>query len=261
MVCHMEIVLIAAFGVGGATMAGAVLGLLMKKIPDLFNDGIMGFSAGVMLAAALFGLMVPALEENPGVNVWLCGLGILAGAVFLKLADIFTPILHCFAGVGDKTFLDEGSARIDLAQLDKVLVFVTAIAIHNFPEGLAAGVGFGTSDIGNGISIAMGIALQNIPEGMVVIAPLLRAGVSKRRVLMFSIFTGSTEIIGTLLGYMAVSFFTPVLPFALGFAGGTILHVIVDEMVPEIHGHGHDTLASYSLIGGFIAMMVMWVYI
>lgn len=261
MVCLMKIVLIAAFGVGGATMAGAVIGLLMKKIPALFNDAIMGFSAGVMLAAALFGLMVPALEGNAFVNVWSCGLGILAGAVFLKLADIFTPILHCFAGVDEKTCLDGGGCAIDLQQLDKILVFVTAIAIHNFPEGLAAGVGFGTADIGNGISIALGIALQNIPEGMVVIAPLLRAGISKRRVLAFSIFTGSTEIIGTLLGYMAVSFFTPLLPFALGFAGGTILHVIVDEMVPEIHGHGHDTLASYSLIGGFIVMMVMGVYL
>lgn len=256
----MKIVLIAAFGVGGATLAGGVLGLIMKKIPDVFNDAIMGFSAGVMLSAAFFGLLVPALSENPAMNVWFCGLGILAGAIFLKLADIFTPILHCFAGVNERTCLND-NCEIDLKQLDKVLVFVTAIAIHNFPEGLAAGVGFGTSDIGNGISIALGIALQNLPEGMVVIAPLLRAGVTKRRVLGFSIFTGSTEVIGTVLGFLLVSFFSPLLPFALGFAGGTILHVIVDEMVPEIHGHGHDTLASYSLLGGFIIMMILNVYI
>jgi ZIP family zinc transporter len=257
----MKIVWIAAFGVGGATIAGGIIGLLMKRIPEVFNDAIMGFSAGVMLAAALFGLMVPALESTPRVNVWGCGLGILAGAVFLKLADIFTPILHSFAGVNEHNCLEDGTCSVDLEQLNKVLVFVSAIAIHNFPEGLAAGVGFGTEDVGNGISIALGIALQNIPEGMVVIAPLLRAGVTKRRVLFFSLFTGSTEIIGTLIGYLAVSFFTPLLPFALGFAGGTILHVIVDEMVPEIHGHGHDTLASYSLIGGFIVMMVLGVYI
>ncbi|MDO5603448.1 MAG: ZIP family metal transporter, partial [Oscillospiraceae bacterium] len=132
---------------------------------------------------------------------------------------------------------------------------------HNLPEGLAAGVGFGAGDVGNALTVAAGIALQNIPEGMVIISPLLLAGVGKGRTFAIAALTGVIEVIGTFLGYFAASFSAAVLPFALSFAGGTMLYIILDEMIPETHSHGHERLASWSLVAGFLVMLLMDVYI
>ena len=136
-----------------------------------------------------------------------------------------------------------------------------AIAIHNFPEGIAAGVGFGSDDIGNALSVALGIVLQNIPEGMIMVAPMLSVGISKRRTFLIAIFTGMVEVVGTLFGYVAVSVATIILPFALAFAGGTMLYVISDEMIPETHSHGYERQATYALIFGFMTMILMDYYI
>ena len=143
------------------------------------------------------------------------------------------------------------------ANLGKVMLFVMAIAIHNLPEGIAAGVGFGSGNIAQAMVIAGGIALQNIPEGIVIISPMLLAGVSKKRTLLIALFTGLIEVIGTFIGYFAVSIATAVLPFALAFAGGTMLYVISDEMIPETHAHGSQRGATYSLLVGFCLMLVM----
>ena len=143
------------------------------------------------------------------------------------------------------------------ANLNKVLLFVMAIAIHNLPEGIAAGVGFGSGNTAQAMIIAGGIALQNIPEGMVIIAPMLSAGVSKKKTLCIAMLTGFVEVVGTLIGYFAVSLATAVLPFALAFAGGTMLYVISDEMIPETHAHGDERGATYALLVGFCLMLVM----
>jgi ZIP family zinc transporter len=132
-----------------------------------------------------------------------------------------------------------------------------AIAIHNLPEGIAAGVGFGSGNDSQALIIAGGIALQNIPEGMVIIAPMLSAGVSKKRTLLIAALTGLVEVIGTLVGYLAVSVSTAILPFALAFAGGTMLYVISDEMIPETHHEGGERGATYALLAGFAVMMCM----
>ena len=132
-----------------------------------------------------------------------------------------------------------------------------AIAIHNLPEGIAAGVGFGSGDTSGALIIAGGIALQNIPEGMVIIAPMLAAGVSKKRTLLIAALTGLVEVVGTLIGYLVVSISTMILPFALAFAGGTMLYVISDEMIPETHAHGAQCGATYSLLCGFALMLCM----
>ena len=136
------------------------------------------------------------------------------------------------------------------------MLFVTAIAIHNLPEGIAAGVGFGTGDVSQALLISGGIALQNIPEGMVIIGPLLAAGVKPGRTFLIASVTGLIEVVGTLIGYFAVSISSIILPFALAFAGGTMLYVISDEMIPETHAHGHERGATYALLVGFCVMLV-----
>ena len=141
------------------------------------------------------------------------------------------------------------------------MLFVMAIAIHNLPEGIAAGVGFGSENISNAITVALGIALQNIPEGMVIVSPLIMAGVARKRVFFIACFTGVVEIVGTMIGFGAVSIATVILPFALAFAGGTMLYVVSDEMIPETHSHGYERMATYSLIIGFLTMLIMDFYI
>ena len=142
------------------------------------------------------------------------------------------------------------------AEQNKILLFVLAIAIHNLPEGIAAGVGFGGGDTTNAFLIAGGIALQNIPEGMVIIAPMLASGISKRRTFFIASMTGLVEVIGTFIGYFAVQVAEVILPFSLAFAGGTMLYVISDEMIPETHAHGSERGATYALLAGFCLMLV-----
>ena len=248
----MKLAIISAFGVGGATIAGVLIGFLFRKVPHKFNDAILGFAAGIMLSAAVLGLILPSLEEG---NVWITALGILCGAVFLNFADKLTPHLHHITGMDQETHADKQS------HLNKIMLFVMAIAIHNLPEGIAAGVGFGSENISNAITVALGIALQNIPEGMVIVSPLIMAGVAKKRGFFIACFTGVVEIIGTMIGFGAVSIATAILPFALAFAGGTMIYVVSDEMIPETHSHGYERMATYSLIIGFLTMLLMDFYI
>ncbi len=250
----MSIVILTALGVGSATMIGALLGFFVKKIPHRFNDIILGFAAGIMLCAAVFGLITPALEAGGIVNTIIVIVGVLVGAVFLSAVDKLVPHLHNIAGV------QESSNHTNDA-LSKVLLFVFAIAIHNFPEGIAAGVSFGTGDNAKALSVAIGIALQNIPEGMVIITPMLTAGVSRSRTLAIALITGLVEVVGTFIGYFAATVSAAILPFALAFAGGTMLYVISDEMIPETHAHGYEKGATYSLLIGFCVMMLLDVVI
>ncbi|MEE1187339.1 MAG: ZIP family metal transporter [Acutalibacteraceae bacterium] len=246
----MLVVLLTALGVGGATMVGALIGFLFKKIPHKFNDIVLGLAAGVMLAASVFGLIAPAMEKGGFINTVLVISGIFAGALFLSIMDKFIPHLHSVAGVGKVD-------SINTDKLNKVLLFVFAIAIHNFPEGIATGVSFGTGNISDALTVAGGIALQNIPEGMVIIAPMLSAGVSKTRTLIIALATGFVEVIGTFVGYFTIAISSVALPFFLAFAGGTMIYVISDEMIPETHSHGYEKGATYSLIAGFCIMLIL----
>ena len=249
----MDLVLLTALGVGGATIIGALIGFGFKNISHRFSDIILSFAAGVMLCAAVLGLIIPSVEYGlkygTPVALLITVAGIFVGALCLNLVDKIVPHLHALAGVESEEHKNEG--------LSKILLFVMAIAIHNLPEGIAAGVGFGSGNEGQALIIAGGIALQNIPEGMVIIAPMLAAGVSKRRTLLIAAMTGLVEVVGTLIGYLAVSVSTMILPFALAFAGGTMLYVISDEMIPETHAHGAQRGATYALLAGFCLMMCM----
>ena len=244
----MELVLLTALGVGGATVIGALIGFIFKNISHKFSDIVLSFAAGVMLAAAVLGLIVPSLEYGGKYGILITVAGIFVGAVCLNLIDKLVPHLHKIVGVEPESHHN--------ANLNKVLLFVLAIAIHNLPEGIAAGVGFGSGDTTQALIIAGGIALQNIPEGMVIIAPMLAAGISPRKTFILAMITGFVEVIGTLIGYFAVSISTAILPFALAFAGGTMLYVISDEMIPETHAHGSERGATYALLIGFCVMLV-----
>ena len=243
----MEIVLLTSLGVGGATVVGAVAGLLFKRISHRFSDIVLSFAAGIMLAAAILGLVLPSLEFGGKYGIAVTVAGIFAGALCLNLIDRLVPHLHRLIGTDTESHSN--------ADLNKVLLFVLAIAIHNLPEGIAAGVGFGSGDNSGALVIAGGIALQNIPEGMVIIAPMLASGVSPRKTFICAVFTGLIEVVGTLAGYFAVSISSAVLPFALAFAGGTMLYVISDEMIPETHAHGSERGATYALLVGFTVML------
>ncbi len=244
----MELVLLTALGVGAATVVGALIGFAFKKQSHTFSDIVLSFAAGVMLAAAVVGLILPSLEYGGKYGIAITVIGIFTGAVCLNFVDKLVPHLHRLMGAEEESHHN--------ADLNKVLLFVLAIAIHNLPEGIAAGVGFGAGDTSQALLIAGGIALQNIPEGMVIIAPMLAAGVSPRKTFLCAMLTGVVEVLGTLLGYFAVSVASAILPFALAFAGGTMLYVISDEMIPETHAHGHQRGATYALLVGFCLMLV-----
>ena len=262
----MEMVLLTALGVGGATVVGALIGFIFKKTSHRFSDIVLVFAAGVMLAAAVLGLIMPSVEYgyamfapapeesfSPVVAKLLAlGMtvaGIFVGALCLNLVDRLVPHLHKMADTDQE---DHPQNR----NVGKVLLFVMAIAIHNLPEGIAAGVGFGSGNVAEAFLIAGGIALQNIPEGMVIIAPMLAAGIKPGKTLLIALGTGLVEIIGTLIGYFAVTVSTAILPFALAFAGGTMLYIIRDEMIPETHAHGSERGATYALLVGFCVMLI-----
>ncbi len=244
----MELVLLTAAGVGAATVLGAVIGFLFKNISHRFSDIVLSFAAGVMLSAAVLGLVLPSLEYGGSYGILITVAGIFVGALCLNLIDKLVPHLHKMVGAD----LEDHQKT----NLSKVLLFVAAIAIHNLPEGIAAGVGFGSGDNTQALIIAGGIALQNIPEGMVIIGPMLAAGVTPRKTFFFAMLTGLVEVLGTLIGYFAVSISTVLLPFALAFAGGTMLYVISDEMIPETHAHGSQRGATYALLVGFCVMLI-----
>ena len=241
----MKIVILTALGVGGATIFGALLGLIFKKTTERRTNATLAFAAGVMLAAAMIGLIFPAIEHGGKYGVITATIGIFIGALSVNLLDMLLPCFFPFS-------LRDG----DNSGLRSVLLFVGAIAMHNLPEGIAAGVGFGTGEIGDAILIATAVALQNIPEGMIVFLAMLGSGMKPGRTFLIAAMTGVVEIVGTFIGYFTVSLSAAVLPFALAFAGGTMLYVISDELIPDIHSREAGHFATYFLLIGFTFMLI-----
>ncbi len=244
----MELVILTALGVGGATLVGAIIGFAFKNISHKVNDMVLSFAAGIMLSAAVVGLILPSFEDGNAFDLLVTVFGVFCGAFVLNIIDKLVPHLH-------KLVENDYEKHKNNSQIDKIMLYVLAIAIHNFPEGIAAGVGFGAGNHAEGIIIAGGIALQNIPEGMIIIAPLISVGVSRKKALTIAAGTGLFEVVGTLVGYLAISLSKAILPFALSFAGGTMLYIISDEMIPETHAHGNERAATFSLLFGFCLML------
>ena len=235
---------------GLATGVGALPAIFFKEISnDIFN-GLLGAAAGVMLAATAFSLLLPGIEFGneiwPDKGLWIVAIGMLVGAMFLHLADKKLPHLH---------FGSELTSQVD--SLQKISLFIVAITIHNFPEGMSVGVSFGTGDMHNGLVLAIAVALQNIPEGLAVALPLVALGYNKWKSVGIATLTGLVEPIGGLLGITMVSVFSSVLPFAMGFAAGAMLFVITEEIIPETHSNGRSRYATFALMFGFILMMAL----
>ncbi len=244
----MEIILLTALGVGGATVFGSLIGFIFKGVSQKFSDIVLAFAAGVMLAASALGLIIPSLEYGGELGIITTVVGIFSGAFLLVFIDKFIP--HPEIREGNDGECCECNRR------KRVMLFVLAIGIHNLPEGLAAGVGFGTGDNVQALIIAAGIALQNVPEGMIIIAPMLSEGIRPAKTFFYATLTGAVEVVGTLVGYFAVSISSAILPFALAFAGGTMLYVISDEMIPAACSHDGKRGATFALLFGFCVMLV-----
>ncbi len=244
----MANVWISAGGLFGATVIGSVLGFSIKQFPHKWNDTVLGYCAGIMLAASTLGLIVPAFEADT-TPWWVITVGVMAGAYFLNILDLVTPHLHHITG------LDAEEHRHN-ATLNHVMLFVMAIALHKLPEGIATGVSI-TEGSNVSWTVSIGIALQNIPEAMVIIAPLLLAGVNRLRTLAISVVIGLLEVAGVWLGYALGNVSDFMLPVMLGFAGGAMLYVTSDEMIPETHAHGFQKQATYALLLGFLTLLLI----
>lgn len=242
--------MLASLGAGLMTGVGALPIFLTKNVSQKMLDLLLGFAAGVMLAATSFSLIIPSLDYSGGglKGALITSAGILVGAIFLDLTDKYSPHEHLL----DKRI--EGGAT---KSLKKIWLFIIAITIHNFPEGLAVGVGFGDNNISNGLTLAMGIGLQNIPEGLAVALALVREKYTQKKAFTIALVTGLVEPVGGLLGLLLVSIFKPILPFTLAFAAGAMLFVISDEIIPETHQGGHEREATFGVIIGFIIMMIL----
>ncbi len=234
---------IASLIAGLATGLGALPVLFFKEVSHRVLDAMLGFAGGVMLAATAFGLLIPAVEMG-GASVAVGGF--LAGGMFVYLLDRYVPHEHLIKGHGGPS-----------SDLSGTSLLVLAIAIHNFPEGLAVGISFGGGNIGMATVIAIGIALQNMPEGSAVAFPLVKEGFSRRKAIWYSTLTGMVEPIGGLVGVSVVGLARPFLPVGLAFAGGAMAFVVSHEMIPESHRKGHELEATTGFMMGFALMMVL----
>ena len=243
----MREIWLSAAGLCGSTLLGSAIGFFFKGMSHKWQDTVMGYCAGVMLAASVLGLLVPAMEFADGGRWWMILAGVFCGVLFLNLMDVVTPHLHSLTGVDPE---EHGHNR----NLDKTLLIVLAIAMHKLPEGMAAGVGFNMEDTADAWSVVLGISIQNIPEAMIVIAPLLVAGVSRLRAGIAALVISLLEIAGVWLGYALGAISQMVLPLMLAFVGGLMLYVVSDEMIPETHSHGYHKYATYALMLGFLTI-------
>lgn len=245
----MKILSIVLLSVGGSTVMGVLCGLVFRNIPHRLNDIVLGFAAGIMLAASVLGLIAPAFSAEAG-GLLLPIAGTFAGAAAISLLDRTIPHLHRIAGLDTETHRSNGS-------ISKTLLFVTAIALHKIPEGLATGVSFGAGDTGDVITVAGSISLQNIPEAVVIVTPLFAIGVTSSRVLCISFAIAATSAASVLAGCALATVFSGIMPFMLAAAGGAMLYVISDEMIPETHSHGYEKAATFALIAGLILVAAM----
>lgn len=246
---------LASLIAGAATGLGALPLLFFRSFPDRVRDGFLGFSAGIMLAATSFSLIVPGLDAAGHVagklgGALIVGAGILLGGLFLWVADALTPHEHQVKG-------QEGSALVEARRLRRAWLFVLAVTVHNFPEGLAVGAGYGAGEAGRGLALSLGIAVQNIPEGFAVAIALLGLnGMTRTRAGLIALGSGLVEPIGAVVGAGVVSASLLLLPWGLAFAAGAMLFVISHEIIPETHANGNEKVATAGLFIGFVMMMI-----
>ncbi|MCI5056436.1 MAG: ZIP family metal transporter [Flavobacteriales bacterium] len=239
------------------TALGASLVFFFKTMKRSVLDGMLGFTGGVMLAASFWSLLAPSIEmaEGQGGIGWFpAATGFLAGALFLFAMDKFLPHLHI-------NFKESEGVETNW---HRTTLLVLAITLHNIPEGLAVGVLFGAAAAGidgasvnAAIALAIGIGIQNFPEGIAVSMPLRRQGVSRLKSFWYGQLSAIVEPVAGVLGAWAVLTFTPILPYALAFAAGAMIYVVIEEVVPETQQDKYTDIATLGFIGGFIVMMIL----
>jgi ZIP family zinc transporter len=238
---------------GMGTGLGALGVFFIRRLSDALEDAMLSVAAGIMLAASFFSLLLPGIQHGEALfhstvtAVVVVIAGLMLGAVALFLLHRYSPHEHFISG-------REGP---DVAVLKRIWLFVIAITIHNFPEGMAVGVGFAGGDAANGTTLATGIGIQNVPEGLAVAVSLLAANYTRTQAFLVAFATGLVEPVGGLVGSAAVSVAAPLMPMTLGFAAGAMLFIISDEIIPETHRKGFASLATFSLMGGFALMMFL----
>ena len=245
---------LAGILIGFMTLLGAIPLLMFKEIDQKKQDLLLGMSGGIMLAATTFSLLLPALDESKAVfavspfwSVTIVSVSMLAGIGFIKVVSRYFDFERYF----------ETAPNISSDFAKKVWIFIFAITLHNFPEGLAVGMGYGQEDIHKAFSLTLGIGLQDIPEGLAVGLALLSIGYSKKVAILGVAISGLVETLSAILGVFAVSYLGFILPLGLAFAAGAMFYVIVYEIIPDIQKHGNRDMAVNSLIAGFILMMYL----
>lgn len=237
--------LVGGFVIALFNLLGALLVVIWRKPSDRFLNGALGFAAGVMLTASFTSLILPGIEQA---GIWPVLIGMMLGVAGMDLGNRLIPHLH----------LEKGQEGIETKRLQAVWLFILAITIHNMPEGLAVGVGFGSGDIGNALTLMLAIGIQNIPEGLAVSVSALNAGMgSYFYASLVGLRAGLVEIPLALIGAWAVQLAEPVLPYAMGFAAGAMLYVISDEIVPETHTSGHARIATMGTMLGAMVMLYL----
>jgi ZIP family zinc transporter len=243
----------ASLATGIATGIGALPLFLVRKLSARLEDVFLGFAAGVMLTASFFSLIIPALD-------------VAEARLATKTGAVLVVIVALLLGAGGMWLLHERAPHEHMAmgregrlqtKLRRIWLFVIAITLHNVPEGLAVGVGFGGGDMANGLKVATGIGLQNMPEGLAVAASVAGLGYSRTRAVLVALATGMVEPVAGLAGAAAVAFAEPLLPWGLGFAAGAMLFIVSHEIIPETHRNGHQNEATLGFLGGLVVMMFL----
>ncbi|MBW4934022.1 ZIP family metal transporter [Marinobacter sp. F4206] len=244
---------LASLLAGLASGLGALAVFFLRTVTDRLQDSMLAGAAGVMLAASFFSLLLPGLEYGESLigTTWAAALfvifGVLSGAGALFYIHQKLPHEHFNLGL-------EGS---NPAHIRRIWLFIIAITLHNFPEGMAVGVGFAGGDVRNGYVLATGIGIQNIPEGLAVAFSLLAINYSRVKAFGIALLTGLAEPVGGLFGATLVWLAEPIMPWTLGFAAGAMLFIISNEIIPETHRNSYKTLATFSLLAGFVVMMFL----
>ncbi len=246
--------------IAALNLMGASLVLVWRNPSQRATDGALGFAAGVMLAAAFTSLIIPGIEQYSGGNPIPTLIGIVLGVVLMDRADALVPHAHyLLTGRVRPDQADPTPAtRLDDERLVPVVLFILAITLHNMPEGLAVGVGFGSGNLDDAIALMVAIGIQNIPEGLAVSVAAVSAGMDRRfYAVLAGLRAGVVEIPLALLGAVAVATVEPLLPYAMGFAAGAMLFVISDEIIPETHTSGHERLATLGVMFGVVVMLYL----
>ncbi|EGB13777.1 zinc/iron permease [Pseudodesulfovibrio mercurii] len=243
----------------GVTALGAALVFTARDISKRTLDIMLGFAGGVMMAASYWSLLAPALEMSGDMGTWAfvpAAVGFVLGASFLRLVDMVLPHLHLNAPLSEAEGVKTNWRRSTL--------LVTAITLHNIPEGLAVGVAFGavaagldSASLAGAVSLALGIGIQNFPEGTAVSVPLRREGMSRTKAFLYGQASGMVEPVAAVLGAAAVLVARPLLPYALAFAAGAMIFVVVEEVIPESQSSGNGDLATMGVVFGFTLMMIL----